>query len=73
MLRSLAHNIASGTDQLDIKQGADALYALATLNYHDEVRIFTTMCFVGSNTSKVPNSVAFTPTKNTYKNLLIFV
>lgn len=37
LLRSLAFNISSSSDKVDIKQSADILYASAILNFHDEV------------------------------------
>lgn len=37
LLRSLAFNISSASDQLDLKQSADILYAMATLNFQDSV------------------------------------
>lgn len=37
LLRSLAFNIGRCSDKMDIKQSADVLYALATLNFPDEV------------------------------------
>ncbi|XP_067618070.1 FAST kinase domain-containing protein 4 [Eurosta solidaginis] len=37
LLRSLAFNISSTTDQLDLKQCADILYAMGTLNFQDSV------------------------------------
>lgn len=37
LLRSLAFNISSTTEQLDLKQSADVLYAMATLNFQDSV------------------------------------
>lgn len=40
LLRSLAFNVSSSSDKVDIKQGADVLYASALLNFHDEVRLY---------------------------------
>ncbi|CAD6994505.1 protein TBRG4 [Ceratitis capitata] len=37
LLRSLAFNISSSTEQLDLKQSADILYAMACLNFQDSV------------------------------------
>lgn len=37
LLRSLAFNISSTTEQLDLKQCADVLYAMSTLNFQDSV------------------------------------
>lgn len=37
LLRSLAFNISSATEQMNLKQCADVLYAMATLNFHDSV------------------------------------
>lgn len=37
LLRSLSFNISQNNNKLDVKQGADILYALATLNYPDEL------------------------------------
>lgn len=37
LLRSLAFNISSATDPLDLKQCADIFYAMATLNFQDSV------------------------------------
>lgn len=37
LLRSLAFNIGRCTDKMNIKQCADVLYALAVLNFPDEV------------------------------------
>lgn len=37
LLRSLAYNISSSTEQLDIKQCADVLFAMASLNFQDSV------------------------------------
>ncbi|XP_055853270.1 FAST kinase domain-containing protein 4 [Episyrphus balteatus] len=37
LLRSLAYNISSSTEQLDIKQSADVLFAMASLNFQDSV------------------------------------
>lgn len=37
LLRSLAFNISSTTEQLDLKQCADVLYAMAMLNFQDSV------------------------------------
>lgn len=37
LLRSLAFNISSTSEQLDLKQSADVLYAMATLNFQDSV------------------------------------
>ncbi|XP_030370255.1 FAST kinase domain-containing protein 4 [Scaptodrosophila lebanonensis] len=37
LLRSLAFNISSASDQLDLKQAGDILYAMATLNFQDSV------------------------------------
>lgn len=39
LLRSLAFNISSNSDQLNLKQCADLLYAMATLNFPDAVLI----------------------------------
>uniref|UniRef100_A0A1B6GDU3 RAP domain-containing protein n=1 Tax=Cuerna arida TaxID=1464854 RepID=A0A1B6GDU3_9HEMI len=39
LLRSLAFNISSSTEKLNIKQGADALYAIASLNFHNEMLV----------------------------------
>ncbi|ALC47575.1 CG13850 [Drosophila busckii] len=37
LLRSLAFNISSASEQLDLKQAADVLYAMAMLNFQDSV------------------------------------
>ncbi|KAH8311650.1 hypothetical protein KR044_007358 [Drosophila immigrans] len=37
LLRSLAFNISSSSDQLDLKQSADVLYAMSVLNFQDSV------------------------------------
>ncbi|XP_034662034.1 FAST kinase domain-containing protein 4 [Drosophila subobscura] len=37
LLRSLAFNISSASEPLDLKQSADVLYAMATLNFQDSV------------------------------------
>lgn len=37
LLRSVAFNISASSDKVDIKQGADVLYASALLNFYDEV------------------------------------
>lgn len=37
LLRSLAYNISSSSDQLDLKQCSDVLYAMASLNFPDSV------------------------------------
>uniref|UniRef100_A0A1I8PS97 RAP domain-containing protein n=1 Tax=Stomoxys calcitrans TaxID=35570 RepID=A0A1I8PS97_STOCA len=37
LLRSLAFNISSSTEHLDLKQCADILFAMATLNFQDSV------------------------------------
>ncbi|KAH8242794.1 hypothetical protein KR032_002170 [Drosophila birchii] len=37
LLRSLAFNISSAAESLDLKQSADVLYAMATLNFQDSV------------------------------------
>lgn len=37
LLRSLAFNIGRSSEKMDIKQYADILYALAVLNFPDEV------------------------------------
>lgn len=37
LLRSLAFNISSASEQLDLKQAADVLYAMSTLNFQDSV------------------------------------
>lgn len=37
LMRSLAFNIGRCTDKMNIKQCADVLYALAVLNFPDEV------------------------------------
>ncbi|EDV94306.1 FAST kinase domain-containing protein 4 [Drosophila grimshawi] len=37
LLRSLAFNISSSSEQLDLKQSADVLYAMSTLNFQDSV------------------------------------
>lgn len=37
LLRSLAFNISSSTEKLDLKQCADVLFAMATLNFKDSV------------------------------------
>lgn len=37
LMRSLAFNIGRSSDKMDIKQCADVLYALAVLNFPDEV------------------------------------
>lgn len=37
LLRSLAFNISASSDKVDIKEGADVLYASALLNFYDEV------------------------------------
>lgn len=37
LLRSLAYNISSATEHLDLKQCADIFYAMATLNFQDSV------------------------------------
>lgn len=37
LLRSLAFNISSASDQLDLKQSADVLYAMSMLNFQDSV------------------------------------
>lgn len=39
LLRSLAYNISSNSAQLDLKQCADLLYAMAVLNFPDSVLI----------------------------------
>lgn len=39
LLRSLAYNISSNSVQLDLKQCADLLYAMAVLNFPDSVMI----------------------------------
>lgn len=39
LLRSLAYNISSNSDRLDLKQCADLLYAMAVLNFPDSVLI----------------------------------
>lgn len=36
LLRSLAFNITRNMEQLDLKQSADLLYSMATLNFIDE-------------------------------------
>lgn len=37
LLRSLAFNISSATEQMNLKQCADIFYAMANLNFHDAV------------------------------------
>lgn len=37
LLRSLAYNISSSTEHLDIKQCADVMFAMASLNFQDSV------------------------------------
>ncbi|XP_022216250.2 FAST kinase domain-containing protein 4 [Drosophila obscura] len=37
LLRSLAFNISSASEPLDLKQSADVLYAMSTLNFQDSV------------------------------------
>ncbi|XP_070852395.1 FAST kinase domain-containing protein 4 [Drosophila suzukii] len=37
LLRSLAFNISSASEALDLKQSADVLYAMSTLNFQDSV------------------------------------
>uniref|UniRef100_A0A6P4FEL5 Protein TBRG4 n=1 Tax=Drosophila rhopaloa TaxID=1041015 RepID=A0A6P4FEL5_DRORH len=37
LLRSLAFNISSSSEALDLKQSADVLYAMSTLNFQDSV------------------------------------
>uniref|UniRef100_B3P7J3 GG12520 n=1 Tax=Drosophila erecta TaxID=7220 RepID=B3P7J3_DROER len=37
LLRSLAFNISSASESLDLKQAADVLYAMSTLNFQDSV------------------------------------
>ncbi|KAH8278588.1 hypothetical protein KR018_005705 [Drosophila ironensis] len=37
LLRSLAFNISSSSEPLDLKQSADVLYAMSTLNFQDSV------------------------------------
>ncbi|XP_039493381.1 FAST kinase domain-containing protein 4 [Drosophila santomea] len=37
LLRSLAFNISSASETLDLKQAADVLYAMSTLNFQDSV------------------------------------
>lgn len=37
LLRSLAFNISSASETLDLKQSADVLYAMSTLNFQDSV------------------------------------
>ncbi|XP_053945247.1 FAST kinase domain-containing protein 4 [Anastrepha ludens] len=37
LLRSLAFNISSATEQLDLKQSADILFSMASLNFQDSV------------------------------------
>lgn len=37
LLRSLAFNISSATEQMNLKQCADVFYAMANLNFHDSV------------------------------------
>lgn len=39
LLRSLAYNISSNSERLDLKQCADLLYAMAVLNFPDSVLI----------------------------------
>lgn len=39
LLRSLAYNISSNSERLDLKQCADVLYAMAVLNFSDSVLI----------------------------------
>lgn len=39
LLRSLAYNISSNSERLDLKQCADVLYAMAVLNFPDSVLI----------------------------------
>ncbi|XP_046682412.1 FAST kinase domain-containing protein 4 [Homalodisca vitripennis] len=39
LLRSLAYNISGSMEKLNIKQGADALYALASLSFHNEMLV----------------------------------
>uniref|UniRef100_A0A1B6CQU6 RAP domain-containing protein n=1 Tax=Clastoptera arizonana TaxID=38151 RepID=A0A1B6CQU6_9HEMI len=43
ILRSLAFNIGKSSEKLNIKQGADILYAAAQLNFYDEV-LFEKVC-----------------------------
>ena len=38
LLRALSYNISCSSGTLDIKQGADVMFALASLNFPDEVR-----------------------------------
>ncbi|XP_054280830.1 uncharacterized protein LOC128998632 isoform X2 [Macrosteles quadrilineatus] len=55
LLRSLAFNISSSTEKLDIKQCADTLYAVASLNFHDEVlveRVCADLCSCLMNNSR---------------------
>lgn len=39
LLRSLAHNISSSSETLNLKQCSDVLYSLATLNFSDTVLV----------------------------------
>lgn len=39
LLRSLAYNISNNSEQLDLKQCADLMYAMAVLNFPDTVLI----------------------------------
>lgn len=43
LLRSLAYNITANCEQLDLKQSADLLYSMCTLNFVDE-NLLTKIC-----------------------------
>jgi hypothetical protein len=50
-LRSLAFNIGRCSEKMDIKQCADVLYALAILNFPDEVLLEKVNADIRSNMS----------------------
>ncbi|XP_037950789.1 FAST kinase domain-containing protein 4 [Teleopsis dalmanni] len=60
LLRSLAFNISSSTEQLDLKQCADVFYAMATLNFQDSVLA-----------AKLCSDVLATLKKNTEKSAVV--
>lgn len=60
LLRSLAFNISSTTEQLDLKQSADVLYAMAILNFQDSVLA-----------AKICSDIQTTLPKNTEKSAVV--
>ncbi|XP_055385129.1 FAST kinase domain-containing protein 4 [Condylostylus longicornis] len=60
LLRSLAYNLSSSSEQLDLKQCADVLFAMASLNFPDSVLA-----------AKICSDIQVTLSKNTNKSAVV--